>query len=163
MKWALLKLYTKEGNLDWVYNNSPVLFIRDPVKFPHFVHTQKRNRQTHLKDPNMFWDYSLQNQEAIHQSMVLFSDRGTSATYRHMNGYSGHTYKWSNEKGEWHYVQVYLIFDQGIKTLRNEEAVQLSDENPDHAQEYLTLHHGLVTFKQWLKSEQSSFHSLFTI
>lgn len=132
-----IKLYTEEGNLDWVYNNTPVFFIRDPIKFPHFIHTQKRNPQTHLKDPNMFWDYILQNQEAIHQFMVLFSDRGTPATYRHMNGYSGHTYKWSNDKGEWHYVQVHLITDQGIKTLNNEEAVKLSGENPDHAQEDL--------------------------
>ncbi|KAH3685773.1 hypothetical protein WICPIJ_003236 [Wickerhamomyces pijperi] len=132
-----IKLYTEEGNLDWVYNNTPVFFIRDPIKFPHFIHTQKRNPQTHLKDPNMFWDYILQNQEAIHQFMILFSDRGTPASYRHMNGYSGHTYKWSNDKGEWHYVQVHLISDQGIKTLNNEEAVKMSGENPDHAQEDL--------------------------
>ncbi|CCH44719.1 catalase [Wickerhamomyces ciferrii] len=132
-----IKLYTEEGNLDWVYNNTPVFFIRDPIKFPHFIHTQKRNPQTHLKDPNMFWDYLVQNQEAIHQFMILFSDRGTPATYRHMNGYSGHTYKWSNAKGEWRYIQVHLISDQGIKTLNNEEAGSLSGSNPDHAQEDL--------------------------
>ncbi|CDR43226.1 CYFA0S11e01904g1_1 [Cyberlindnera fabianii] len=132
-----IKLYTEEGNLDWVYNNTPIFFIRDPIKFPHFIHTQKRNPQTHLKDANMFWDYMVQNQEAIHQFMILFSDRGTPADYRHMNGYSGHTYKWSNKKGEWFYVQVHLIADQGIKTLSNEEAAQKAGENPDHAQEDL--------------------------
>lgn len=132
-----IKLYTEEGNLDWVYNNTPVFFLRDPSKFPHFIHTQKRNPETNLKDSNMFWDYLNNNQESIHQVMQLFSDRGTPASYRHMNGYSGHTYKWSNSKGEWFYVQVHLITNQGIKTLSNDEAVKLSGENPDHAQQDL--------------------------
>lgn len=131
------KFYTEEGNLDWVYNNTPIFFLRDPIKFPHFIHTQKRNPQTHLKDPNMFWDYFCENQEAVHQFMILFSDRGTPADYRHMNGYSGHTYKWSNKNGEWFYVQVHMICDQGIKTLNVEEAGALGGENPDHAQEDL--------------------------
>lgn len=131
------KLYTEEGNLDLVYNNTPVFFLRDPTKFPHFIHTQKRNPETHLKDANMFWDYLVNNEESIHQVMILFSDRGTPASYREMNGYSGHTYKWSNKNGDWHYVQVHFISDQGIKTLTNEEAGALSGSNPDHAQEDL--------------------------
>ncbi|RLV92575.1 Peroxisomal catalase [Spathaspora sp. JA1] len=131
------KIYTEEGNLDLVYNNTPVFFIRDPSKFPHFIHTQKRNPETHLKDANMFWDYLTTNQESIHQTMILFSDRGTPASYREMNGYSGHTYKWSNKKGEWHYVQVHLISDQGNRTLTNEEAGHLAGANPDFAQEDL--------------------------
>lgn len=132
-----VKFYTEEGNLDLVYNNTPVFFIRDPTKFPHFIHTQKRNPETHLKDPNMFWDYLTTNQEAIHQVVILFSDRGTPASYREMHGYSGHTYKWSNKKGEWHYVQVHFLSDQGVKTLTNEEAGQLAGSNPDYAQEDL--------------------------
>ncbi|ODV69761.1 peroxisomal catalase [Hyphopichia burtonii NRRL Y-1933] len=131
------KFYTEEGNLDLVYNNTPIFFIRDPSKFPHFIHTQKRNPQTHLKDANMFWDYLTSNQESVHQVMILFSDRGTPASYREMNGYSGHTYKWSNKRGEWHYVQVHFISDQGIRTLNNEEAGELSGSNPDVAQEDL--------------------------
>ena len=133
------KFYTEEGNLDWVYNNTPVFFIRDPSKFPHFIHTQKRNPQTNLKDANMFWDFltTPENQVAIHQLMILFSDRGIPATYRNMNGYSGHTYKWSNKKGDWHYVQVHMITDQGIKNLTVEEATKISGENPDHAQKDL--------------------------
>jgi catalase len=144
-----IKFYTEEGNLDWVYNNTPIFFLRDPIKFPHFIHTQKRNPQTHLKDANMFWDYLTQNQEAIHQFMILFSDRGTPANYRHMNGYSGHTYKWSNKKGEWFYVQIHLISDQGIKTLNNEEAGKMSGENPDHAQEDLFNSIGKGEFPSW--------------
>lgn len=131
------KFYTEEGNLDLVYNNTPIFFLRDPSKFPHFIHTQKRNPETHLKDANMFWDYLTSNQEATHQVMILFSDRGTPASYREMNGYSGHTYKWSNKKGDWYYVQVHFICDQGFKTLTNEEAGALSGSNPDHAQEDL--------------------------
>ncbi|CAN6646724.1 peroxisomal catalase A [Trichomonascus vanleenenianus] len=131
------KFYTEEGNLDWVYNNTPIFFIRNPSKFPLFIHTQKRNPETNLKDANMFWDYLTANQECAHQIMHLFSDRGTPASYRHMNGYSGHTYKWVNAKGEFVYVQIHLISDQGIKNLTNEEAGKLSAENPDHAQEDL--------------------------
>lgn len=149
-----IKLYTEEGNLDWVYNNTPIFFLRDPIKFPHFIHTQKRNPQTHLKDANMFWDYMTQNQEAIHQFMILFSDRGTPATFRNMNGYSGHTYKWSNKQGEWFYVQVHLITDQGIKTLNNEEAGKLSGENPDHAQEDLFSSIAKGDFPSWTVSLQ---------
>ena len=85
----------------------------------------------------MFWDYLTTNQELIHQVMTLFSDRGTPANYRQMHGFSGHTYKWSNAKGDWYYVQVHFITDQGIKNLTNEEAGELSGSNPDHAQEDL--------------------------
>src|ERR1700753_3930283 len=88
-----LKFYTEEGNWDWVFNNTPVFFLRDPSKFPIFIHTQKRNPQTNLKDATMFWDYLSTHQESAHQVMHLFSDRGTPYSYRHMNGYSGHTYK----------------------------------------------------------------------
>jgi catalase len=67
-----IKFYTEEGNWDWVYNNTPVFFLRDPTKFPLFIHTQKRNPQTNLKDATMFWDYLSTHQEAIHQVMHLF-------------------------------------------------------------------------------------------
>lgn len=143
------KFYTEEGNLDLVYNNTPVFFIRDPSKFPYFIHTQKRNPETHLKDPNMFWDYLVTNEESVHQVVVLFSDRGTPASYREMNGYSGHTYKWSNSKGDWHYVQVHFITDQGIKTLTNEEAGELAGSNPDHAQEDLFKNIAAGNFPSW--------------
>ncbi|KAI5951487.1 CTA1 [Candida jiufengensis] len=143
------KFYTEEGNLDLVYNNTPVFFIRDPSKFPHFIHTQKRNPETHLKDPNMFWDYLVSNPESVHQVCILFSDRGTPASYREMNGYSGHTYKWQNKKGEWWYVQVHFISDQGIKTLTNEEAGQLAGSNPDHAQEDLFKNIAAGNYPSW--------------
>lgn len=132
-----IKFYTEEGNWDWVYNNTPVFFLRDPTKFPLFIHTQKRNPQTNLKDATMFWDYLSTHQEAVHQVMILFSDRGTPYSYRHMHGYSGHTHKWHYKKPDgtlgFNYIQVHLRSDQGIKTLNNEEAGKLASENPDHS------------------------------
>ncbi|KAF3482011.1 catalase [Arthroderma uncinatum] len=126
-----IKFYTEEGNLDWVFNNTPIFFLRDPSKFPIFIHTQKRNPQTNLKDPDMFWDYLSTHQESAHQIMHLFSDRGTPYSYRHMNGYSGHTYKWITPDGGFNYVQIHLKTDQGIKNFTNDEAARMSAKNPD--------------------------------
>ena len=126
-----VKFYTDEGNWDWVYNNTPVFFIRDPTLFPVFIHTQKRNPQTNLKDATMFWDYLSTHQESIHQVMTLFSDRGTPYSYRHMNGYSGHTHKWTKPDGTFNYVQIHLKTDQGIKNFTNEEAGKMASANPD--------------------------------
>jgi catalase len=128
-----MKFYTEEGNYDWVFNNTPIFFLRDPSKFPVFIHTQKRNPQTNLKDATAFWDYLSQNQESVHQVMHLFSDRGTPFSFRHMNGYSGHTYKFTKPDGSFRYVQIHLKTDQGSKTLNNEESGALASSNPDHA------------------------------
>ena len=125
------KFYTEEGNWDWVFNNTPIFFIRDPTNFPLFIHTQKRNPQTNLKDATMFWDYLSTHQECVHQLMHLFSDRGTPYSYRHMNGYSGHTFKWIKPDGSYVYTQVHMKTDQGNKTFTNEEAGKMSAENPD--------------------------------
>ncbi|EEH38992.2 catalase [Paracoccidioides lutzii Pb01] len=125
------KFYTEQGNWDWVFNNTPVFFLRDPSKFPIFIHTQKRNPQTNLKDATMFWDYLSTHQESAHQVMHLFSDRGTPYSYRHMNGYSGHTYKWTKPDGTFNYVQIHCKTDQGNKTFNNEEATKMAADNPD--------------------------------
>jgi len=126
-----VKFYTEEGNWDFVGNNTPVFFIRDPSLFPVFIHTQKRNPQTNLKDATMFWDYLTTHQEAIHQVMTLFSDRGTPKSYRHMNGYSGHTLKFTKPDGSFKYVQIHLKTDQGIENLTNDEAAKVSMQDPD--------------------------------
>jgi len=128
-----VKLFTEEGNYDMVGNNTPVFFIRDPLKFPDFIHTQKRNPQTNLKDPDMFWDFLSLTPESVHQVTILFSDRGTPRGYRFMNGYSGHTFMWYNEAGEHYWVKLHFKTDQGIRNLTREEAVRLAGENPDHA------------------------------
>jgi catalase len=128
-----IKFYTEDGNYDLVGNNTPVFFIRDPLKFPDFIHTQKRNPATNLKDPDMFWDFLSLTPESIHQVTILFSDRGTPASYRHMNGYSSHTYKWYNDEGEQFWVKYHLKTDQGIKNLTREGADALKGKDPDHA------------------------------
>jgi catalase len=127
-----IKIKTQEGNLDWVFNNTPVFFIRDPAKFPHFIHTQKRDPQTHLKDPDMFWDYLSQNPESVHQVMILFSDRGTPDGFHQMHGYSGHTFKFVSEEGKVTYVQIHLRADKGFKTFDAKTAGALASENPDY-------------------------------
>ncbi len=128
-----VKFYTEEGNYDFVGNNTPVFFIRDPLKFPDFIHTQKRHPGTNLKDPDMFWDFLSLTPESIHQVTILFSDRGTPATYRNMNGYSSHTYKWYNDRGEYVWVQYHFKTDQGIRNLTRQEADEMSAHDPDHA------------------------------
>jgi len=128
-----VKFYTEDGNYDLVGNNTPVFFIRDPLKFPDFIHTQKRHPATNLPDPDMFWDFLSLTPESIHQATILFSDRGIPKTYRHMNGYSSHTYKWYNEKGEYFWVQYHFKTEQGIRNLTREEAETMKGNDPDHA------------------------------
>jgi catalase len=128
-----LKFYTEEGNYDMVGNNTPVFFIRDPLKFPDFIHTQKRNPGTNLKDPDMFWDFLSLTPESIHQVTILFSDRGTPKTYRHMNGYSSHAFMWYNEMGEYYWVQLHFKTEQGIQNFTGEEAERMRGIDPDRA------------------------------
>ncbi len=128
-----VKFYTEEGNYDFVGNNTPVFFIRDPLKFPDFIHTQKRHPATNCKDPDMFWDFFSLTPESIHQVTILFSDRGTPKSYRYMNGYSGHTFKWYNDKGQYFWVKIHFKTEQGVQNLTREEARRLAGEDADHA------------------------------
>ncbi|KAE8150417.1 catalase-domain-containing protein [Aspergillus avenaceus] len=128
--WAM-KLYTDEGNLDWVFNNTPVFFIRDPIKFPSLNRSHKRHPRTHLPDPNMFWDFHVGNPEGIHELLHLFSDRGTPRSLREMNAYSGHTYKFTKEDGSFKYVKIHIRTALGAKNMTREESIKVAGENPD--------------------------------
>jgi len=128
-----VKFYTEDGNYDLVGNNTPVFFIRDPLKFPDFIHTQKRNPGTNLKDANMFWDFLSLTPESLHQVTILFSDRGTPRSFRNMNGYGSHTFKWYNEDGDPFWVKYHFKTDQGIQNLIREEAEHIKGIDPDHA------------------------------
>lgn len=128
-----VKFYTEDGTWDIVGNNTPIFFIRDPILFPSFLHTQKRNPVTHLKDANMFWDFISLRPETCHQVSFLFSDRGTPDGYRHMNGYGSHTFKLVNAEGVAHWCKFHFKCDQGIKNLSPQKAAELSGENPDYA------------------------------
>ena len=132
-----VKFRTEDGNWDMVANNTPVFFLRDPAKFPHFIHTQKRHPATHLThgdDSTMFWDYLSQNPESVHQVMILMGDRGIPDGYRFMHGYSGHTLKLVNENGDWVYAQMHMKSDQGIKFFTQEESMT---KGPDYSQKDL--------------------------
>ncbi|PQE34015.1 peroxisomal catalase protein [Rutstroemia sp. NJR-2017a WRK4] len=132
-----VKFRTDEGNWDLVANNTPVFFLRDPAKFPHFIHTQKRDPATHLTgadDSTQFWDYLSQNPESIHQVMVLMGDRGIPDGWRFMHGYLGHTVKLVNKSGDWVYCQFHMISQQGTKFLTQEES---ATKSPDYAQKDL--------------------------
>ncbi|ORY80325.1 catalase-like domain-containing protein [Protomyces lactucae-debilis] len=127
-----IKHRTDEGNMDWVFNNTPIFFLRDPALFPLFIHTQKRHPQTHLthaQDSTAFWDYLSQNPEAVHQFMILMGDRGIPSSYATMNGYSSHTFKLVNDEGEWVYAQFHIMADEGVKTLTNDEAAKLPPDS----------------------------------
>jgi catalase len=128
-----VKFYTEDGNYDLVGNNTPVFFIRDPLKFPDFIHTQKRNPATNLKDPDMFWDFLSLTPESVHQVTILFSDRGTPKSFRYMNGYSSHTFKWYNDQGEFFWVKYHFKTEQGIQNLTRQEAEIMKGKDSDHA------------------------------
>lgn len=131
-----VKMKTVEGNMDWVFNNTPIFFLRDPAKFPHFIHTQKRDPQTHLtgaEDSTNFWNYLSENPESVHQVMHLMGDRGIPDGYRKMQGYSGHTFKFVNKKGDWVYVQIHLLSQQGVEFLTQEKATELAGSCPNYA------------------------------
>lgn len=124
-----VKFRTLDGNFDMVANNTPVFFLRDPAKFPHFIHTQKRDPSTHLghaDDSTMFWDYLSQNPESVHQVLILMGDRGIPDGYRFMHGYSGHTFKLVNKAGDWVYAQMHMKSDQGTKFITQEDSLTKS-------------------------------------
>lgn len=164
-----VKFYTDEGNWDIVGNNTPIFFIRDPMFFPSFIHTQKRNPVTHLKDHDMFWDFISLRPETTHQVMFLFSDRGIPDGYRFMNGYGSHTFKLVNNKGEASYCKFHYKTDQKIKNLATETAGALSADDPDYSIRDLynaikrgefpswTFHVQIMTFEQAEKWEFNPF------
>jgi catalase len=135
-----LKHYTEDGIWDMVGNNTPVFFIRDPTRFPDFIHTQKRNPQTNCKDPDMFWDFLSLTPESIHQVTILFSNRGTPANYRQMNGYSSHSLRFVNAAGEAFYVKLHYKTDAGIKNFTDTEAAEVKKHDPDSATRDLFEH-----------------------
>ena len=112
-----VKFYTEEGNWDMVGNNTPVFFVRDPILFPSFIHTQKRNPSSHVPDHDAFWDFITLRPEAMHQVMILFSDRGTPVGFRHMNGYGSHTFSLVNKDGKRTYCKVLEKSSYHIETM----------------------------------------------
>ena len=127
-----LKFYTTEGNYDMIGNNTPIFFMRDPMKFQNFIRSQKRRADTNLRDNDMQWDFWTLSPESAHQVTWLMGDRGIPRTWRHMNGYSSHTYMWVNAAGEKCWVKYHFITDQGIEFLTQADADQLAGSDGDY-------------------------------
>ena len=161
-----VKFYSEEGNWDLVGHNTPVFFVRDPAHFAHFIHSQKRHPQSHLRDLNMQWDFLSQTAESVHQVTHLFSDRGIPASYRHMDGYGGHTFSLLNDtRRVW--VKFHWKTEQGARHLTEDEAKDLisRDRESHHRDLFEAIARG--DFPKWrlciqvMTEEQaasSSFH-----
>jgi catalase len=129
-----LRFYTTEGNLDIVGNNTPVFFLRDPIKFQNFIRSQKRRADNGLRDNDMQWDFWSLSPESAHQVTWLMGDRGIPRDWRHMNGYSSHTYSWVNAAGELFWVKYHFISDQGVEFFTQAEADQMAGQDTDYHQ-----------------------------
>ncbi|MDR5758762.1 catalase [Caballeronia sp. LZ035] len=127
-----LKFYTSEGNYDIVGNNTPVFFVRDPFKFPHFIRSQKRLPDSGLRDNHMQWDFWTSNPESAHQVVYLMGDRGIPRSLRELNGYSSHTYMWINSSGEKFWVKYHFLSNQGVACFTGEEGARMAGTDSDH-------------------------------
>jgi catalase len=144
-----LKFYTDEGNWDLVGNNTPVFFVRDPLKFPDFIHTQKRHPRTNMRSPTAMWDFWSLSPESLHQVTILMSDRGLPQTPMNMNGYGSHTYRFWNDAGEAFWVKFHFKTQQGHSHYTNEEAADIVGRTRESYQEHLfgTIERG--EFPKW--------------
>jgi len=131
------KFYTEEGNWDLVGNNTPVFFIRDPYKFPDFIHTQKRHPRTNLRSPTAMWDFWSLSPESLHQVTILMSDRGLPRSPRFMNGYGSHTFSFINANDERFWVKFHFKTRQGIKFDTNRRAETIAGKSRESFQEDL--------------------------
>jgi catalase len=144
-----LKFYTEGGNWDVVGNNTPVFFVKDPAKFPDFIHTQKREARSNLKSATMMWDFWSLNPESLHQVAILMSDRGTPYGYRHMHGYGSHTFSLINAQNERTWVKFHFRTEQGVKNFSSEDAAQMKAQDADFAQHDLVDAIDSGNFPRW--------------
>src|ERR1700744_3571680 len=144
-----IKFYTKQGNWDLVGNNTPVFFVRDPYKFPDFIHTQKRHPKTNLRSPTAMWDFWSLSPESLHQVTILMSDRGLPATLRHMHGFGSHTYSFWNEQGERVWVKFHFKTQQGHKYWTNAQAAEVVGRTRESTQEDLFRALEQKEFPRW--------------
>lgn len=144
-----IKFYTEEGNWDLVGNNTPVFFVRDPLKFPDFIHTQKRDPRTNLRNNAAAWDFWPQSPESLHQVTILMSDRGLPRNYREMHGFGSHTYSFINADGARFWVKFHFKSRQGISFYTDEEAAALVGNDRESAQRDLFENIEAGSFPRW--------------
>jgi catalase len=129
-----LKFYTEEGNWDLVGNNTPVFYLRDPMKFPDLNHVVKRDPRTNLRNPTYKWDFFSQLPESLHQLTIDFSDRGLPTSYRHIHGFGSHTYSFINDQQQRFWVKFHMRCEQGIQNLMDDEAALLIGQDRESSQ-----------------------------
>ncbi|HWX27325.1 MAG TPA: catalase, partial [Steroidobacteraceae bacterium] len=144
-----IKFYTDDGNYDLVGNNTPVFFIRDPLKFPDFIHSQKRDPYTNVQEPDNIWDFFSLSPEATHQFTILFSSRGIPASFRTMDGFGSHTFQWFNASREVFWVKYHFKTDQGIRNLIAEDAARIAGHDADYHQRDLLRAIDRADFPSW--------------
>lgn len=132
-----LRFYTEDGNYDIVGNNTPTFFLRDGIKFPDFIHSQKRQPNSGLRDDEMQWDFWTRTPESAHQVTYLLGDRGTPKTSRHQDGFGSHTFQWINEEGTPVWVKYHFKTRQGWECFTDEEATEKAGTDPDFQREDL--------------------------
>ncbi|MCA8241927.1 catalase [Burkholderia sp. AU32262] len=144
-----IKFYTEEGNWDIVGNNTPVFFVRDPLKFPDFIHTQKRDPRTNMRNNVAVWDFWSRHPESLHQVTILMSDRGIPKNYRQMHGFGSHTFSFVNAANERFYVKFHFKSAQGIENYTDAEAARVVGQDRESAQRdlYEAIEHG--NFPRW--------------
>lgn len=161
-----MKFYTDEGNWDLVGNNTPVFYLRDPLKFPDLNHVVKRDPHTNLRNPTYKWDFFSLSPETLHQITIDFSDRGIPKSYRHMHGFGSHAFSFINSENERFWVKFHFRSQQGIQNLMDEEAQELIGNDRESAQR--DLFHAIDSgdFPKWtlfvqIMPEHEAVHSPF--
>jgi catalase len=134
IRGAAMKFYTEEGNWDLVGNNTPVFFMRDPLKFPDLNHAVKRDPRTNMRSAKNNWDFWTLLPEALHQVTIVMSDRGIPVSYRHMHLFGSHTFSFINAKNERYWVKFHFKTQQGIKNLTDQEAAQIIANDRESSQ-----------------------------
>ncbi len=149
-----LKFYTEEGNWDLVGNNTPVFFLRDPLKFPDLNRVVKRDPKTNMHNPTSNWDFWTLLPEALHQVTIVMSDRGIPASYRHMHGFGSHTFSMINADKERVWVKFHFVSQQGIKNLTDSEAADVISGDTESNQRDLFNSIDDGNFPKWTMSIQ---------
>jgi len=144
-----IKFYTDEGNWDLVGNNTPVFFIRDPLKFPDFIHSQKRDPRTNLRSRDMQWDFFSRHPESLHQVLILYSDRGVPRSFREMHGFGSHTFSFINAHDERFWVKFTFRTQQSVQNLTDEEAAEVMGQDRESHQKDLHENIAKGNFPRW--------------
>lgn len=144
-----MKFYTEDGNWDLVGNNTPVFFIKDPLKFPDFIHTQKRDPETNLRSSTAAWDFWSLSPETLHQVMILMSDRGIPQNLRQMHGFGSHTYSFINADNKRSWVKFHFKSLQGIANFTDAEAEEVVGKDREYSQRDLFNHIAEGDFPKW--------------